>query len=58
MKNNQPEVVMVARDSTVQQLVDDYASGKLSYSQLEAEFLKRGWSTLSLYENVRHLRHD
>lgn len=55
-KAAEPEVIMVPRDNTVAQLVKDYADGNLSYSELSKEFAARGWSTVSLYENVRHLR--
>ena len=51
-----PELVMVPANQTVADLVDDYAEGVLSYGDLLKEFASRGWSTLSLYENVRHIK--
>lgn len=56
MKNNEPEVVLVARDASVQKLLDAYADGNLTYAELENAFRERNWSTLSLYEVARSLR--
>lgn len=55
-KEQSPEVILVARDATVQKLLDAYASSQLTYSELEASFRERGWSTLSLYEVCRSLK--
>lgn len=58
MKKNEPEVVLVARDETVQKLLDAYAAKQLSYGELYDAFTEKGWSTLSLYEVARSLRND
>lgn len=51
-----PKIIMVPRDQTVADLINQYADGKLSYRELETAFAERGWSAKSLYENVRHLQ--
>lgn len=56
MMNNEPEVVLVARDASVQKLLDAYANNQLTYRELENAFRERNWSTLSLYEVARSLR--
>lgn len=50
-----PEVILVARDQSVQDLLDRYQRGEITYGRLVYEFRKRGWSTLSLYEVARSL---
>ena len=49
------KLVMVPANQSVADLVEDYAHGRLTYGELEAAFHKRNWSTLSLFENVRHI---
>jgi hypothetical protein len=49
------EVVTVPRDQSVADLVNAYAEGLITYGELEQSFWDRGWSTLSLYENTRHI---
>ncbi len=49
------EVVMVPANQSVADLIEQYANGDLDYGQLFEAFAKRGWSTKSLYENVRHI---
>lgn len=56
MKTDEPEVVLVARDESVQKLLDAYANNQLTYRELENAFRERNWSTLSLYEVARSLR--
>lgn len=56
--SREPEVILVARDETVQKLLDAYAKKELSYGELYDAFTERGWSTLSLYEVARSLRND
>lgn len=52
-KDPSPVVELVARDATVQKLMDGYASGHITFSELYVSFYERGWSTLSLYEVCR-----
>jgi hypothetical protein len=49
-----PEVVMVARHG-VGELIDQYAEGKLTYTELYVAVGNLGYSTVSLYEMVRHI---
>ncbi len=49
------EVVSVPRDKSVADLVQAYADGVITYGELAEAFHENGWSTLSLYENTRHI---
>lgn len=48
------DVVMVPRIG-VQEWIDQYAAGKISYLDMERGIAAQGYSTRSLYEMVRHI---
>lgn len=49
------QVVLVPRSKDVSDLIEDYAGGHLSYRGLEKAIATMGYSTISLYEAVRHI---
>ena len=50
------QIIMVAKNDDVQTLIDEYARGLITYGELYQKFTERGWSTLSLSENVRNIK--
>lgn len=50
------EVTLVPRNQSVADLIELYRLKLLTYEQLYKEVADMGYSTVSLYEAVRHLR--
>jgi hypothetical protein len=54
MKKDRPQVVWIARDYLVQDLINQYLEREIDYLTLLTQFRRNGWSTAGLYDVVHH----